>query len=168
MRGTWNPLRGHNGTGGCAPTRDYGGRLYYIVSRHDKDGGKRRMLGFVNQTVVLDAVWASPGGGKVVWELFPAELWNPNTGLSVAPSGWNPVLGAQGTAGAAPHRFEGRLYYIVNRWMAEDGELRAGRMLGFVDEEPELNATWATPTGNKVPWDLHRAPAPAAMEMERT
>ena len=36
------------------------------------------------------------GGGKVPWEVLPADEFNPNTGARVAKGGWNPFGGNTG------------------------------------------------------------------------
>ena len=42
---------------------------------------------------------ANGHGGKVPWEVFPADEFNPNTGVRVAKGGWNPLRGNTGTLG---------------------------------------------------------------------
>ena len=56
------------------------------------------MLGFSGDNAILEATWAKPGGGKVPWEFFPADEWDPNTGDQVAKGSWNPLKGSDGTA----------------------------------------------------------------------
>ena len=49
------------------------------------------MLGFGGHNACLEATWARGGGGKVAWELLPADEFNPNTGARVAkgPVSWD-------------------------------------------------------------------------------
>ena len=137
--------------------------LGYIVNRwktHDGEHRAGRMLGFQGRNACLEATWG-PGGhkpGEVPWELFPADEWNPNTGQCVARGTWNPLCGNHGTSGTFAHQGGGKLYYIVNRWKAQNGEHRAGRMLGFTGENAVLEGTWGRPGGrDKVPWELFSA-----------
>ena len=157
-RGTWDPLRGNTGSAGGF--EHHGGKLYYIVNRWKTVDGERRagrMLGFNGENVILEATWAQPGGDKVVWELFPADEWDPNTGQRVERGTWDPLAGSDGSPGEPLPPIGGERYYIVNRWKAHDGERRAGRMLGFNGENVILEATWARPGGGKVPWEALNA-----------
>ncbi len=160
-RGTWNPLCGNHGSPG-AFSHQGGGRLYYIVNRwktHDGESRAGLMLGFNGHNAILEGRWGEPGGrDKVVWELFPADEWDPHTGKRVARGSWNPLRGNHGTSGTFAHQGGGKLYYIVNRWKAHNGEHRAGRMLGFTGENAVLEGTWGRPGGrDKVPWELFPA-----------
>ena len=134
------------------------GIVFFVNRWRVQDGERRagRMLGFGGNSVKLEATWSQPGGGKVPWELLPADEWNPNTGQRVERGTWNPLRGNQGSAGGFEHR-GGKLYYIVNRWRTADGEHRAGRMLGFSGDNAILEATWAQPGGDKIPWELFPA-----------
>ena len=48
---------------------------------------------------ILEATWARGGGGKVPWEVLPADEYNPNTGERVPKGTWNPLRGNRGSAG---------------------------------------------------------------------
>jgi hypothetical protein len=131
--------------------------LYYSVNRWKTANGERRagrMLGFNEENAILEATWGQSGGDKIPWELLPAEEWDPNTGKRVQRGSWDPVNGNYGSAGLPSDEFGGRLYYIVNRWKTADGERRAGRMLGFNEENAILEATWGQSGGDKIPWEL--------------
>ena len=59
------------------------------------------------------------------------------------------------------------LYYIVNRWGASGGHKQAGKMLGLSTpgilgggEKVSIGAQWGMPSGDKVLWELVRAPEP--------
>ena len=148
-RGTWNPLCGNHGSPG-AFSHQGGGRLYYIVNRwktHDGESRAGLMLGFNGHNAILEGRWGEPGGrDKVVWELFPADEWDPHTTIPkrVARGSFYPLRAAMG--GNARQRQA----YAVNRWKAHNGEHRAGRMLGFTGENAVLEGTWGRPGGRDM------------------
>jgi hypothetical protein len=132
-------------------------QCFWIVNRWKKLDGESRsgkMLGFNRlKGALLEATWGEgTGPGKVAWELFPAHEWDPNTGEPIAASS-----GAS-SASPRPRSSGGTLYYIVNRWRAQDMESRTGKMLGFNRLKGAfLEATWGKPGGDKVAWELFPA-----------
>ena len=152
---------GNHGTSEPGFENSGGGKLYYIVNRWKAQNGEGRaglMLDFSGDNAILEAKWGQQGGDKVPWELYPADEWDPNTGARVAKGSWNPLRGNHGTSEPG---FEnsggGKLYYIVNRWKAQNGEGRAGLMLDFSGDNAILEAKWGQQGGDKVPWELYPA-----------
>ena len=159
-RGSWNPCKGRQGTAGPSADGREGGMLFYIVNRWKAENGEGRngkLLGFSGENVSLESCWGDASGDKAVWELFPADTWDPNTKTRVAPGQWNSKIGSSGAAGAAaPTELDAagcQMYYVVSRWRADDAEGRSGRMLGFGGNTCKLEGTWGG-GGDKVPWQM--------------
>ena len=102
------------------------GIVFFVNRWRVQDGERRagRMLGFGGNSVKLEATWSQPGGGKVPWELLPADEWNPNTGQRVERGTWNPLRGNQGVSWRIRTP---RWQAVLHRQSLEDGGWRTSR-----------------------------------------
>ena len=114
---SYDPTCGNQGRRGQAGFKAPHGRLFYIVfNRRSHDPRAGRMLGFQGTAVCLEATWGGQGD-KVPWEVVEADQWNPCQGEREP---WDPLSGPSGRRGACSRQ---GLFYIINRWKTQDGEV---------------------------------------------